>query len=239
MTQMKLKTGVGFTIVTLLALIACRSEPERPHPPRPVFAIQVADASGLTERSFPGRARAGQEVNLSFRVAGPLITFPVDVGAEVKTGDEVARIDPQDYETALRSLDGQLEREQARAARAQKDLTRILNIQKEDPGATSQAMVDQKREALNSTKADIKSLEAAVDRAKDQLSYTYLRAPFAGVIAKRYVDNFQEVKAKQAIVSLQDINHIEILVDIPENVMATLKRDTASAYAEFTAAPGK
>jgi RND family efflux transporter MFP subunit len=123
--------------------------------------------------------------------------------------------------------------------KAKGDYDRILRIRKEDPGATSQAMVDQKRAALNSTKADIKSLEAAVDGQKNQLSYTYLRAPFTGVIAKRYVDNFQEVRAKQAVLSLQDITHIESLVDIPENVMATVKRGTTSAYAEFAAAPGK
>ncbi len=79
------KIGAGFTILTLLALGACKPETERTRPPRRVFAIRVADSSGLTERAFPGRARAGQEVNLSFRVAGPLIAFPADVGMQVNS----------------------------------------------------------------------------------------------------------------------------------------------------------
>lgn len=60
------------------------------------MALKVADASGLLERAFPGRARASQEVNLSFRVSGPLITLPVEVGDKVQADDVLARIDPND-----------------------------------------------------------------------------------------------------------------------------------------------
>ena len=50
---------------------------------RPVKAIKVADPTTLTRGSLPGRAKATREVNLAFRVAGPLITFPVGVGDKV------------------------------------------------------------------------------------------------------------------------------------------------------------
>jgi multidrug efflux system membrane fusion protein len=176
---------------------------------------------------------------MAFQVSGTLIKLPIKEGVQVKEGDLLAQVDPKDFQTNLRKAEGRLARGKASIERAQNDYDRILRIQKKDPGATSQAMVDQKREAMDSAKADIKSLEAAVDGAKDQLSYTSLRAPFSGVIAKRYVDNFEEVRAKQSIVSLQDITHIEILVDVPELVMATVKRGSASAFAEFAAAPGK
>ncbi len=45
---------------------------------RPVRAIKVGNAAEFRQRSFPGRAKATQEVELSFRVAGPLITRPVN-----------------------------------------------------------------------------------------------------------------------------------------------------------------
>ncbi len=99
-------------------------------------------------------------------------------------------------------------------------------------------MVDRRREGVNKAQADIQSVQAAVDAAKDQLSYTYLRAPFSGVIAKRYVDNFQEVQAKEPIVSLQDVSEIEILVDVPEMTMTRVKRGDLDVVAEFAAAPG-
>ena len=111
--------GKAFALfVLVIPLSACEQEQAERRPPRLAYATRVADTSGLSERTFPGRARAGQEVNLSFRVAGPLITFPADVGDEVKAGDVMARIDPHDYETRVRTVEAQVEREEARKTRA-------------------------------------------------------------------------------------------------------------------------
>ena len=35
-----------------------------------------------------------------------------------------------------------------------------------------------------------------------------------------FVDNFQEVSAKEDILSIYDANNIEIVIDLPENVVA-------------------
>ncbi len=233
---------VGLIAVLLIFVTSCgKEEAEGPEKTvvRPVKIMTLASSGEMTRLTFPGKVRASQRVDMAFQVSGTLIKLPIKEGAQVKEGDLLAQIDPKDFQTNLRKAEGQLARGEASIERAQSDYDRILRIQKKDPGATSQAMVDQKREAMNSAKADIKSLEASVDGAKDQLSYTSLRAPFSGVIAKRYVDNFQEVRAKQSIVSVQDITQIEILIDLSENVMATIKRGSASVFAEFAAVPGK
>jgi RND family efflux transporter MFP subunit len=99
--------------------------------------------------------------------------------------------------------------------------------------------VDQRREGVNKAKADMASLQAAVDEAKNKLKYTYLRAPFDGVIARRYVDNFQEVRMKQPVVTLDDLSSVEILVDVPENLMAVIRAGEAEGVAEFPSNPGK
>jgi RND family efflux transporter MFP subunit len=64
-------------------------------------------------REFPGRAKAKNEVDLSFRVSGPLVSLPVDVGSKVKKGDVIAAIDPRDFQAALESAQGNLSREQS------------------------------------------------------------------------------------------------------------------------------
>lgn len=206
-------------VIPAMLLVACEQKAPEPQPPRLVNAMRVADTSGLTQRAFPGRARAGQEVNLSFRVAGPLITFPVSVGDEVKAGDVVARIDPQDYQTKLRTLEGQLGREQAGRTRAQADLTRLQNIYKEDPGATSEAAIDRAKQARDSAGAGVRSLQASVENARDQLSYTELKAPFDGVVVETYVENFETVVAKQPILRLLDPTSIEFVINVPESLI--------------------
>jgi len=259
---------------------------------RPVKIMEVgATTADPVQRRFPGTVRASKRVDLAFQVDGPLIELPVEEGKRVNKGDLVARVDPRDFEVALRNEQARLETARAtlksmRQARPEdirrltanvekaeailrlgtKEYDRWMRIQAADPGAVSQRMIDRAFEAKKTAEADlakareelqigeqgarpedieakeaeIRSLEAAVDGAKLRLSYTYLRAPFSGMISKRHVDNFQEVRRKEAIVSLDDVMRVEILVDLPERDMALARGGgRLKVYGEFEAAPGK
>ena len=166
----------------------------------------------------------------------------------------------------IRRMEANLRKADAAVKLAQTEYDRIVRIKQEDPGAVSQGMLDRamekkeraeaellaakedlrigkvgaRPEDIQAKEAEIKSLAAARDYAKLQLSYTYLLAPFDGVISRRYVDNFQEIRAKEPIVSLDDVSSVEILVDVPELIVATFTEGgETQAVAEFAAAPGK
>ena len=208
-----------------LPLLAGCGEPEAEKSIiRPVRAIQVADVEGLRRRGFPGRASATQEIDLAFRVDGPLITRPVNVGDEVAAGDVVARIDPRDFEVDLRNVKSQLAEARARAERAESDYRRLLNIFKTDPGATSEAAIDQAREQRDGATANVEALTASVASAQDALDDTTLKAPFDGVVVTTYVENFQNVRAKAPIVRILDNSHIEMVVNVPEDVISLASR---------------
>lgn len=208
-------------LVTALSISSCsKQEAEEKEVIRPVRAFQIPSASQFSQRNFPGRAKATQEIDLAFRVAGPLIELLVDVGDEVKEGDIVARIDPRDFEVAVQSALGRLDNAKAASRRAYSEYQRELNILKQDPGATSQAAVDRKRENRDKEKANIKSFAAEVDSNKDQLQYTYLKAPFDGNVARTYVENFENVQAKQPILRILDDSSIEMVVHIPESLIS-------------------
>lgn len=211
---------VVFGLLPTFLFMGCEKEVPKKKPVRPVKAMKVGDMSSFTSRWFPGQAKATREVDLSFRVSGPLITRPVDVGDEVKKGQNVARIDPRDFQVNVRNVEGQLARAKAALKRAQTDYDRVVRIRKRDPGAVSQAMVDKAEEGVDASKADIKSLKASLDSAKDQLRYTYLRAPFVGTVVSTYVENFEFVKARQPIVRIIDHSKIEMIVNIPENLIS-------------------
>ena len=227
---------VIYLVSLVLLVTACGPEPEKKTVIRPVKAMRVADSSGLMERALPGRAKAGLEVNLSFRVPGPMIAFPVSVGDEVKAGDVMARIDPTDYETAVRSLEAQLARGQATAKRARNDVTRNEKIQKEDSGAISQASIDRSREAVDAADATVRSLRASVKTARDQLSYTELKAPFDGVVVETYAENFETAIAKQPILRVLNPESIEFVINVPENLIG-LSPYVESITVKFDALP--
>ncbi len=220
-----------------LLLVACAEEPAPPPAAKSVFALQIEDLGAFAERSFPGRARAGQQVNQSFRVAGPLIEFPVSVGDEVEAGQLLARIDPKDYINQLATLQGQLERAQSVSTRAEADLRRIKNTYREDPGATSEAAVDMAQQIRDSSVANARSLEASVKEAQDRLDYTYLRAQFDGVVVETYVENFETVVPREPILRVLDPSSIEFVVQVPENLIG-LAPYVESVAVQFDALPG-
>src|SRR5262249_30192072 len=97
-----------------------------------------------------------------------------------------------------------------------------------------------RKEDIAAREAEVRGLEGRVVEANIQLDDTTLRAPYAGVIAQRFVEQGQNVRAKERVVRLQDVEEIEIVVDVPETVMVA-DLDTAdivSMMAELSGAPG-
>lgn len=225
------------TLHSVLLLGGCAQEEPQEPVIRPVWAIRVANPSDLAKRAFPGRAQAGQEVNLSFRVSGPLIAFPVTVGDEVRKGDVVSRIDPRDFETVLATAEGQLDQAKAVLTRAKADLNRLVKIYKQDPGAISQVAIDGAKQRRDSARAKVKSLQATVETAKDQFKYTWLRAPFDGVVVETYVENFETVVAKQPILRVLDPSNLEFMISVPESLIS-LTPYVETIEVTFDALPG-
>lgn len=97
-----------------------------------------------------------------------------------------------------------------------------------------------REEDIEAREAEVRGLEGRVVEARLNVSDATLRAPFAGVIARRLVDENQNVQAKQPIVEFQDIEEIDVVVDVPEVVMSADLRtaDIVSLTAEFSGAPG-
>jgi RND family efflux transporter MFP subunit len=96
-----------------------------------------------------------------------------------------------------------------------------------------------REEDIQGKEATVRGLEARVVEANLQLEDCTLRAPYDGAIARRFVEPNQNVKAKQPVVQFQDVDEVRVAVDVPETVMATVRRsDIVKLVAEFGAAPG-
>jgi RND family efflux transporter MFP subunit len=191
---------------------------------RPAKIMTIGSGGDTAGRKFPGNVRASQKVDLAFNVAGTLVDLPVKEGDDVKEGQLIARLDQRDFKNNLSAAKSKYESAKA-------DYDRNLKLYKE--GIIPKSKLDKLERNFEVYEADAKI-------AQKTFEDTSLAAPFTGRIAKRYVDNFKEVQAKESIVSLQDISSIEVVVDVPEWVMVPIReRGSASAVAEFPAAPGR
>jgi RND family efflux transporter MFP subunit len=223
----KALTGVlPVLLAAVLVLTGCGKEEvvEKVEVVRPVKIMTVQAGAASFSHSFPGTVRAARRAELSFKVSGPLVALPAEEGQHVKKGAIVAQIQKRDFQTAL-------EEAQARSLEAEKQFRRYKELYAKKQ--VSRADYDRYRAARDVARAQ---LEDAGNRLKD----TSLRAPFDGVISKRFVENFQKVQAKEPIVNLQDITRIEVLVNVPELLMADLKNTKDhNITAAFETIPGK
>ncbi|MCB1891248.1 MAG: biotin/lipoyl-binding protein, partial [Rhodocyclaceae bacterium] len=139
---MKLKI---LSIASLALLAAGCSQQEPPAQPlRTVRVMQIDAAAVSGSLTFPGEVRARHESRLAFRIGGKIIERRVDVGAAVKRGQVLARLDAQDV--ALQAAQAEANRALAEAeAKRYRDL-RAKNF-------VSQAVLDAKETALKTAVA--------------------------------------------------------------------------------------
>jgi len=144
---------VALGLLPVCISISCQEEEVPERLIRPVKAMKVGDMTQLTGRPFPGRAKATEEVNLSFRVSGPLVALPVKVGQVVKKGEVLAKIDARDYEVTLRSAEAELARSRA-------------NLQAMETGARPEE-IERLKAAVKRTEAAYKRWQSEYDRIMD------------------------------------------------------------------------
>jgi len=95
-------------------------------------------------------------------------------------------------------------------------------------------------EDIEAQEGVVRGFEGRLVEANLQLQDTTLHAPYDGVIAQRFVDQNQNIRAKEPVVKFQDVDEIDVAVDVPETVMAADLRqaDIVQLLAEFSGAPG-
>lgn len=179
-------------------------------------------------RQFPGEVRADQRAELSFLVAGPLVELPIQEGQTIEAGALLARIDPREFRN---ERDGR--RSDRDEARSQFD--RIARA------FASQAVTAAERDQAQ---ARLQVADAELALAQKRLEDTDLRAPFAGRVARRFVENFQTVQVGQPILLLEDITRLEVRIQLPEQDVVRLPAGESMLGAEvgnvsFEALPGR
>ncbi len=203
-------------------MFACgKAKEEKVELVRPVKMLTLLAKKSGGRLSYPAKVAANKSVNLAFQVDGPLIEVKVKPGEKVKKGDLLARLDPRDYESELKVR-------QAFLSEAKSDFERYEKLVKS--GAVARADFEKRKRNYEIAKSKLRIAEKGL---KD----TYLKAPFDGVIASKFVEENQNVNAKQEIFSLQDDSEIDISVNIPEQDMARAKHSGDRAKVEATMQP--
>lgn len=205
-----------FAMVVLLAvtsLIGCRkAEHERASATEvlPKVAVQVQPAQAKSLAHFEevlGTVRARQRAVVEAKVSGRIAELPVVLGAEVKEGQLLARIDAAEYKARL---------EQAQAALQQADQNwgRISGLFKAEAATKSE---------YDAAESGLRAARAAVTEAQIMVGYAEVQAPFAGAVTRRLVEAGDFATPGKGLVEIETIGALRLEANVPESVSGNIQ----------------
>jgi RND family efflux transporter MFP subunit len=221
----------------LLQLTGCgnKSNQEAALPPRPVIAFRVVSADIFAGRGLPGQARAALEATLAFSVGGRMTERRFKTGDTVKEGDVVATLDQAAFQAEVDTSTANLARARAAYANAASQFERDQQLFAKD--VIAKARLETSQTSADQARAEMQSGEATLERRKLDLEYTVLRAPFSGVVSAVFAEAFEEVKPQQPIMRMIDPKKMEVIVNVPETMIALIP-DVTDIKVTFDALPG-
>ena len=210
-------SGLGPALLLLALLAACQREPVPAEPEiRPVRAITVAPRAAGSTVAITGTVQAQTEINQSFRIDGRMIERTVDVGDTVKRGQLIARLDPQNEESARQAARAQLAAAQAQLIEARNNFERMRDLVAES--AVSRAQFEQAEAMLQTAKAQADAVQQQLNLADNRLSYTRLVSDVAGVVTARGPQPGEVVSAGRMIIQVARDGARDAVFDVPAAV---------------------
>lgn len=203
-------------LLTLPLLVACGEKTPQADKidtgPKLVKALKIGADRTAREHLYSGDVRARIESTPGFRVGGKMIERLVDVGAQVKPGQPLARLDPTDLRLAYAQAE-------ANAALAADELKRAEGLRRQN--FISQAALEAKQTAATAARAQ-------ADLAKNQMAYATLVADTAGVITAVLAEPGQVLAAGQPVFRIARNGEREVAIAIPEAQLSGLKIGAAA-----------
>jgi RND family efflux transporter MFP subunit len=166
-------------------------------------------------RTFTSVVRPRIESELAFRTGGKVVERPVEVGTRVKAGQVLARLDPADYQLAVKAATDQMQAATVDAEQAASDEARLRRLLAD--GSVGAADHERQKARADAAAARLDQARRQVDLARNREGYAALVAPYAGVVTAIRFELGQVVPEGLPVLSLAREGDPEVVVDLPED----------------------
>ncbi|WP_029043238.1 efflux RND transporter periplasmic adaptor subunit [Cupriavidus sp. WS] len=220
----------------LAVLAACSPKPEPAPEVRPVRLMRLQAGAGKTDFEFSGDVRPRIESRLGFRVGGKIAARLVDVGATVRKGQPLARLDPTDLGLAEAGSRAQFDAARTDRDLAEADLKRYNDLFAK--GFISAAEQQRRQATFDSAVSRLRQAEAGLRNQSNQTAYAVLPADADGVVTAIDAEVGQVVTPGQPVVRVAQTAEKEVAVGLPEDQVERL-RGISDVTVRTWAEPGR
>jgi membrane fusion protein (multidrug efflux system) len=212
----------------LLVLASCgtpdsASTPARDERPVPVETTVAAADDVEVVVAAVGTLRAERAVDVGPKRAGHVTALPLVEGAPAAAGDVLARLDDQELRAEVDVARAALREAEAKAVNARRQLGRTETLLAD--GIVARQQYDDLRAESERAAAAVALARASLASAEARLDETVIRAPFAGIVGQRRIDAGAFVHEGDPLVSLVDLDPLELVFEVPERYLARLRRE--------------
>lgn len=226
-------------LTVLLALAACGHPPvPSQHAAQPPLAtLTVSAAQSAREQVWDGVVEAVDETTIAAQTNARVLELPHDVGDRVAKGDVLVRFSDVEQQSGRRAAEAVVAATRAAYRDAEVNWQRTNEIF--NRGLIARAQLDTATANRDSARANLTATEAALRSAGQQADYTVVRAPFAGVVTRRWVNVGEAVQSgpptPQPLIALASLDALRVDVVVPQSATAAIR---ASGTATVIAGDG-
>lgn len=204
-------------ILAVLTLVACGEDTgKNVEAPAPHWVLTTPLAPVSNQRlQLSGTVRARYETPLAFQVAGRILRRQADAGETVQVGQVLFRLDPRDFDQAVRIAEAEMSAAEAARDTAASELARWEQLVAQN--FVSAQSLARYRLAEQDARSRVDAAEASLASARHQRDYADLRSEQGGVLIEVTGEPGQVVAAGDAVAVLAQQGEREIEVFLPDS----------------------
>jgi RND family efflux transporter MFP subunit len=209
-------------VAALAALAGCKEAP----PPTAARAsaldtVEVRAEQLPQERRLDGVIEAVNQGTVAAQTSGRVTAILYDVNDFVPAGAVIVRLRATEQRSGLLQAEAALREATSRETEAQTRFQRVSDMYARK--VVAKAMLDEATTARDAAVARLAASKAGLESAREGVSYTEVRAPYAGIVTRRLVQVGETVAPGTPLVSGLSLQYLRVVVDVPQSVVEQVR----------------
>jgi RND family efflux transporter MFP subunit len=215
----------GSALVVGLLLAGC-ADPSQTSATSPatseLASIVVEPESTPLERQLDGTIEAVNQGTVAAQTTGRVTAILYDVNDFVPAGAVIVRLRAMEQRAGLQQAEATLREAAARELEAQTRHQRIADMYERK--VVPKAALDEATATRDTAVARLAAARAALESAREGVSYTEIRAPYAGIVTRRLIDVGETVAPGTPLMSGISLQYLRVAVDVPQSMVEQVRR---------------